>query len=392
MLRFLWKCVLEVLPPTCATVVAGMLLSAYHEHIVGLQGIIDPRASLEQVATPAPEVSKQQQAVVERPAELVETGGKSPTPGPDADSPLPAREGDPADGKTSNTSETKAPEVADTKAAQGAPTDAQAAQLNAVLMASSPMSQPPAEIKAAQPPVETKGSEAIAAASEGAAADAQSVGPGDPAPAIQPTDVSPTAAKPGAVKSPDTQAVTPVLQPHPSRHVAKPVRKGTVVKMDSGRVPSPVVAMVPLPPPAAPPTVTMEPPPQVSPSRAVLPSHALPPPQPPAPPQAIGPTPPEVIGPMSSSPTVPNPGMAGAIGPTRPQSLPGAPQAGVNSSQEGVAKTAEPTRVFGVPIPPTIVAVGGALDPRPVFSAGQKAIEKIVTTAKSVVPDFAREP
>jgi hypothetical protein len=403
MLRFLWKCVLEVLPPTCATVVAGILLSAYHEHIIGLQSIIDPRASLEQVATPAPEGSKQQQAVVvapqvpaERAAEPVETGGKSPTPGPDANSPMPAREGDPADVKTSE----KAPEVSDTKATPAGPTDAQASQLNAVLMDSSPMSQPPAEIKAVQP-LETKGSEGTAAASESAAADGPSVGPGDPAQASQPTDVSPTAAKPGAAKSPDTQPVTPVLQPHLSRHVTKPVRKGTAVKMESGRSASPVVAMVPLPPPAAPPMVTMELPPQVSPSRSVLPSRALPtPPQAPAPPQAIGPTPPQVIGPTppqvigptSSPPIVPNPGMVGAVGPTGPQSLPGAPRAGANAGQEGVAKTSEPTRVFGVPIPPTIVAVGDALDPRPVFSAGQKAFEKIVTTAKSVVPDFGHEP
>jgi hypothetical protein len=392
MLRFLWKCVLEVLPPTCATVVAGILLSAYHEHIIGLQSIIDPRASPEQVATPAPEGSKQQQAVVvapqvpvERAAEPVETAGKSPTPGPDANSPMPAREGDAADVKTSE----KAPEVSDTEATQAAPTDAQAAQLNAVLMASSPMSQPPAEIKAVQP-LETKGSEGTGAASEGAAADGPSVGPGEPAQAIQATDVSPTAAKPGAAKSPDIQPVTPVLQPHLSRHARKPVRKGTVVKIESGRLPSPVVAMVPLPPPAAAP---MEAPPQVSPSRSVLPSRALPtPPQDPAPPQAIGPTPPQVIGSTSFPPIVPNPGVAGAVGPTGPQSLPGTPQAAANSSQEGVAKTSEPTRVFGVPIPPTIVAVGGALDPRPVFSAGQKAFEKIVTTAKSVVPDFGHEP
>jgi len=376
-------------------VVAGILLSAYHEHIIGLQSIIDPRASLEQVATPAPEGSKQPQAVVvapqvpaERAAEPVEIGGKSPTPGPDANLPTPAREGDPADVRTSE----KAAEVSDAKATQAGPTDAQAAQLNAVLMDSSPMSQPPAEIKAVQP-LETKGSEGPSAASESAAADGPSVGPGDSAQASQPTDVSPTAAKPGAAKSPDTQPVTPVLQPHLARHVTKPVRKSTVVKMESGRSPSPVVAMVPLPPPAAPPMVGMEPPPQVSPSRSVLPSRSLPtPPQAPAPPQPIGPTPPQVIGPPPSPPTVLNSGMAGAVGPAGPQSSPGTPRAGANASQEGVAKTSEPTRVFGVPIPPTIVAVGGALDPRPVFTAGQKAFEKIVTTAKSVVPDFGHEP
>jgi hypothetical protein len=379
MLRFLWKCVLEVLPPTCATVVAGILLSAYHDHILALQDVIDPRASVEQVTAPATAGDKQPQAVIapevrsERPTEPAQIADKSPAPAAHVNSPTPAPEGDRADGAAS---ETKTPEGSDTKTAQGATTDSRAAQLNAVLMASSPMSQPPAEIKAAQP-LETKASEGPATASEGAAAAGLSVmAPPEPAAAVPATDVSSPAAKPAATKSPDSPTVAPITRPRLSQHLAKPARKATVVKMESERLPPPVVAMVPLPPPAAPPVVAMES--QVSPSRSVLPSHALPPPAPGAP-QAIGPTPP-----MGSNPVV-----AGATGPA--PSLPGAPEGGANASQEGVAKTPEPTRVFGVPIPPSIAAVGGALDPRPVFSAGQKAFEKIVMTAKSVVPDFGHE-
>jgi hypothetical protein len=384
MLRFLWKCVLEVLPPTCATVVAGILLSAYHEHIVALQNVIDPRASLEQVAAPASEGSKQPQALTasevrsERAGESAQSGDKSPLPEAHVNSPTPAPEGDRADGTAS---ETRAPEGSDTKTAPPAVTDAQAAQLNAVLMASSPMSQPPAEIKAAQP-LETKPPETTAAASEGTAAEGPSVVPGEPAQAIPGTDISPAAAKPAGAKLPDSQAASPVLRPPFSRHLAKPARKVTVVKMESERLPPPV-SLVPLPPPAAPPIAAMESPPQVSPGRSPLPSHALPPPQAPAAPQAIGPTPP---------PPGTNPVVAGAAGPTGAPSSPAA--SGVNASQasqEGVAKTSEPTRVFGVPIPASIAAVGGALDPRPVLSAGQKAFEKIVTTAKSVVPDFGHE-
>jgi hypothetical protein len=377
MLRFLWKCVLEVLPPTCATVVAGILLSAYHDHIVALQNVIDPRASLEQVAAPASEGSKQPQAVIapevrsERAGDPAQSGDKFPLPGAHVNPPTAAPEGDRADG-TAN--ETRPPEGADTKTAPAAATDAQA-QLNAVLMASSPMSQPPAGIKAAQP-LETKAPENTAAASEGTAAEGLSVVPGEPAQAIPGTDVSPAAAKPTGAKSPDSQAVSPVVRPPFSRHVAKPPRKVTVVKMESERLPPPV-SLVPLPPPAAPPMAAMESPPQVSPSRSALPSHALPPPQTP-----IGPTPP---------PTATNTVVAGAAGPTGAPSPPGASQSGVSASQEGVAKPSEPTRVFGVPIPPSIAAVGGALDPRPVLSAGQKAFEKIVTTAKSVVPDFGHE-
>jgi hypothetical protein len=383
MLRFLWKCVLEVLPPTCATVVAGILLSAYHDHIVALQNVIDPRASLEQVAAPASEGSKQPQAVIapevrsERAGDPAQSGDKFPLPGAHVNPPTAAPEGDRADG-TAN--ETRPPEGADTKTAPATATDAQAAQLNAVLMASSPMSQPPAEIKAAQP-LETKAPESTAAASEGTAAEGPSVVPSEPAQAIPGTDVSPAAAKPAGAKSPDSQAVSPVVRPPFSRHLAKPARKVTVVKMESERLPPPV-SMVPLPPPAAPPMAAMESPPQVSASRSALPSHALPPPQTPAAPQAIGPT---------SPPTGTNPVVAGVAGPTGAPPSPGASQSGVNASQEGVAKPSEPTRVFGVPIPPSIAAVGGALDPRPVLSAGQKAFEKIVTTAKSVVPDFGHE-
>ena len=107
MLRVLWKCVLEVLPPTCATVVAGLLLSAYHDHIAALQSIIDPRASLEEVANPTPEGSKQQQAIiapqvqVESPAIPAESGGKSSAPAADTSSTTPAGEGDPVGVKTS---------------------------------------------------------------------------------------------------------------------------------------------------------------------------------------------------------------------------------------------------------------------------------------------------
>jgi hypothetical protein len=389
MLRVLWKCVLEVLPPTCATVVAGLLLSAYHDHIAALQSIIDPRASLEEVANPTPEGSKQQQAIiapqvqVESPAIPAESGGKSSAPAADTSSTTPAGEGDPVGGKTS---ETKPPEAPDTKAAQVALTDNQAAELNAVLMASSPMSQPPAEIKAPQPP-ETKAPESTAAGLESAPAEGQPAGPDASVEAAAATDVSPPPAQPAAAKPPDSQAVTPVLRPHYSRHVAKPARKMTgkmTGKMESERLPPPAIAMVPLPPPAGAPMVAMEAPTQVLPSRAALPSHVLPP-QVPAAPQAIGPTP--------SQATAPPPPAAGvATGPTGAPSPPGGPQDGVNSSQEGAAKTSEPTRVFGVPIPPSIAAVGGALDPRPVFNAGQKAFEKIVITAKSVVPDFGHEP
>jgi hypothetical protein len=381
MLRFLWKCVLEVLPPTCATVVAGILLSAYHEHIVALQNVIDPRASVEQVAAPASEDGKRPQAVIapevraERAADPAQSGDKSPAPEAHINSPTPAPEGDRADGTAS---ETQAPEGSNTKIAPAAATGAQAAQLDAVLMASSPMSQPPAEIKAASP-LETKPPEGTAAASEGAVA--ASVVPVEQAQALPASDVGPTAAKPAAAKSPDTPVVIPTVRPRVSQHLAKPARKGTAVKMESGRVP-PVVAMVPLPPPAAPPMVAMESPPQVSPSRPGSPQPLPTPPQAPGPPQAIGPP---------SSPIGPNPVVAGAAAPPGAPSSPGAPEGGVNASQEGVAKTSEPTRVFGVPIPASIAAVGGALDPRPVFSAGQKAFEKIVMTAKSVVPDFGHE-
>jgi hypothetical protein len=386
MLRFLWKCVLEVLPPTCATVVAGILLSAYHDHIVALQNVIDPRASLEQAAALASDGGKQPQAVIapevrsERAADPAPSGDKSPAAGAHVNSQTPAPEGDRADGVAS---ETKTPEDSDTKSdaktAPAAATDTQAAQLNAVLMASSPMSQPPAEIKAAQP-VETKASEGTAATSEGPVAEGPSVAPDEPAQAVPATDPGPATAKAAAAKSPDSPAVSPVVRPRFSRHPAKPARKVTVVE----RLPPPVVAMVPLPPPAAPPMVAMEAPLQVSPGRSTLPSHAQPtPPLAPGAPQAIGPTLP---------PSGPNPVVASAAAaPTGAPSSPGAPPGGVNASQEGVAKPSEPTRVFGVPIPPSIAAVGGVLDPRPVLSAGQKAFEKIVMTAKSVVPDFGHE-
>ena len=382
MLRFLWKCVLEVLPPTCATVVAGILLSAYHEHIIALQNVIDPRASLEQVAAPASEGSKQPQALIapevrsERASETAQSGDKSPLPEAHVNSPTPAPEGDRADGTAS---ETRAPEGSDTKTAPPAATDAQAAQLNAVLMASSPMSQPPAEIKSAQP-LETKAPETTAAASEGTAAEGPSVVPGEPAQAIPGTDVSPAAAKPAGAKSPDSQAAAPVVRPpFPASGRTRP--QGDGGQNGIGEVAATGLAGA-APPPAAPPIAAMESPPQVSPSRSPLPSHALPPPQAPAAPQAIGPTPP---------PPGTNPVVVGAAGLTGAPSSPGASQSGVNASQEGVAKTSEPTRVFGVPIPPSIAAVGGALDPRPVLSAGQRAFEKIVTTAKSVVPDFGHE-
>ena len=88
MLRFLWKCVLEVLPPTCATVAAGILLSAYHEHALPLQDVIDPRASFERVQ--APDGGKQQQAVIapqvqsEHATEPAGIDSKVPAPGSDA--------------------------------------------------------------------------------------------------------------------------------------------------------------------------------------------------------------------------------------------------------------------------------------------------------------------
>ena len=395
MLRFLWKCVLEVLPPTCATVVAGILLSAYHEHALPLQNAIDPRASFESVAVPAPEGGKQQQAVIapqvqsERATDPAGIDSKAPAPGFDANLPAPPAEGSAADGKTQG--------VPDAKPREAATTDAQSAQLNAVLMASSPMSQPPAEIKAA-PPLEAKSPDSVAA-------DGRPV-PGGPAEAVPATEVSAPEDKPAAATSPADQAIAPVERPRFSQHVPKPAHKVTSFKAEAERLPPPLVAMVPLPPPAAPPMVSLEAAPPISPSRSVLRSlpHSVPTrpqvvgstaPQAngsPAqaissPPPAIAPTPPQEIGPTPLA-IVPNVGVVGAAGPTSAQSLPAAPQGGLNSSQEDATKTSEPKRVFGVPIPSTIVAVGGALDPRPVLSAGQKAFDKIVMTAKSVVPDF----
>ena len=381
MLRFLWKCVLEVLPPTCATVVAGILLSAYHEHALPLQNVIDPRASFERVQ--APDGGKQQQAVIapqvqsEHATEPAGIDSKVSMPGSDANSPAPPAEGIAADGKTQG--------VPDTKPREAATTDAQSAQLNAVLMASSPMSQPPAEIKAAPSP-EAKAPDSVAVDGP----------PGAPAEAVPATEVSAAEDQPAAAPSPADQAIASVERPRFSRRLPKPAHKLTSFKAEAERLPSPLVAMVPLPPPAAPAMDSLEAAPQIP--RSVLRSrpHAgptrpqvvgSPPPQanasPPlaisSPPQAIGPTPPAIV---------PNVGVVGAAGPTSAQSLPAGPQGGLNSGQEDATKTSEPKRVFGVPIPSTIVAVGGALDPRPVLSAGQKAFDKIVMTAKSVVPDF----
>jgi len=393
MLRFLWKCVLEVLPPTCATVVAGILLSAYHDHILPLQDVIDPRSSFEHVAAPVPEGGKLQQADIAVPSERAAdpAGIDSKAPGSDADAPAASGTGNAADGRT--------PAVPDAKPQEAGTTNAQAAQLNAVLMASSPMSEPLAEIKA------TQSSEPKA--QEGVAADGRPVAPAGPAEAVPAMDVSTSADKPAAAASPADQPVTSVMRPRFSRHVPKPALKATSFKAEAERLPLPLVAMVPLPPPAAPPMVSMEAVPQVPPNRSVLRSHA-PPPRPQVvgstPPQATGSTPPQVVG--STSPqaigppqeigpippaTVPNVGVVGAAGPTSTQSLPGAPPGGPNSSQEGATKPSEPKRVFGVPIPSTIAAVGDALDPRPVLSAGQRAFDKIVMTAKSVVPDFHHE-
>jgi hypothetical protein len=388
MLKFLWKCVLEVLPPTCATVVAGILLSAYHEHALPLQDVIDPRASFERVAGPAPEGAKQLQAVIapqvrsEPATDPAGIDSKAPAPGFDTNPPAPPAEGSAADGKT--------PGVADTKPWEAVTTDAQSAQLNAVLMASSPMSQPPAEIKAA-PSLEGKSPDSVTAEDRPAPSSAE---------AVPATDIGAPEDKSAGAPSPADQAIAPVQRRRFSRHVTKPAHKVTSFKAEAERLPSPLVAMVPLPPPAAPPMVSLEPAPQVSPSRTVA-RHTMPTrvvgsatPQPNAPqaisspPQAIGPTPPQEIGPTPPT-VVPNVGVVGAAGPTSAQSLPAAPQGGLNSNQEDATKTSEPKRVFGVPIPSTIVAVGGALDPRPVLSAGQKALDKIVMTAKSVVPDFS---
>jgi hypothetical protein len=399
MLRFLWKCVLEVLPPTCATVVAGILLSAYHEHALPLQDVIDPRISFERVAAPAPEGGKQQQAVIapevasERATDPGGLDSKAPALGSEANSPAPPAEGSAVEGKTQA--------VPDTKPREAATADAQSAQLNAVLMASSPMSQPPAEIKAAASP-EAKSPDSVAA--EGRPA------PSGPAEAVPVTEVSAPDDKPAAATSPADQAIASVERPRFSRHVPKPAHKVTSFKAEAEKLRRPLVAMVPLPPPAAPPVINLEAAPQITPSRSVLrsqPRTVLTRPQvvgstvpqangsPPqaisSPPQAIGPTPPQEIGPTPPA-IVPNVGVVGAAGPTSAQSLPVAPQGGLNANQEDATKTSEPKRVFGVPIPSTIVAVGGALDPRPVLSAGQKAFDKIVMTAKSVVPDFGHSP
>jgi hypothetical protein len=363
MLRLLWKFVLEVIPPACGTVVAGVLLSAYNDHLLPLQHIIDPRTSLEQVATPAAEGGDQRQAAIaprvesERSAGATQIDSKSPAPGPDANAPARAGDGNSAEAKTSESPETQ---VLGTKPAEASATDTQAAQFDAMLMASSPMAQPPAAMTA------TRAAEAKAP--DGTPAEAQPAG--DPAAATKATDVSPPAAEPAEPTSPDDRAVVPALRPHLSRHLARPAHKVTSFKTESERLPPPSVVMVPLPPPAAPPMVAMERPLQAPPNRPGLPP----------PPQAL-PTPPQAAA---------NADVASAPGPTGPQTtLPGAPQ--LNASEEGSAKTPEPKRLFGVPIPRPIAAVGDALDPRPVLSAGQKVFEKIVVTAKSVVPDFGRE-
>ena len=397
MLRFLWKCVLEVLPPTCATVAAGILLSAYHEHALPLQDVIDPRASFERIAAPAPEGGKQQQAVIapqvqsERATEPAGVDSKAPAPGSDANSVAAPPEGSAADGTPQGGPDTTKPREAATT------TDAQSAQLNAVLMASSPMSQPPGEIKAVPSPE--------AKAPDGLAAEGQPA-PGGPAEAVPATEVSVPEDKPAAAASPADQAIASGDRPRFSQRVPKPAHKVTSFKAEAERLPPPSVAMVPLPPPAAPAMDSVEAAPQIPPSRSVLRSrphtvptrpqvvgstpsqaNASPPLAISSAPQAIGPTPPQEIGPTPPA-IVPNVGVVGAAGPTTAQSLPAGPQGGLNSSQGDATKSSEPKRVFGVPIPSTIVAVGDALDPRPVLSAGQKAFDKIVMTAKSVVPDF----
>jgi len=53
MLRSLSKFILEVLPSACATVIAGVLLSAYHGHFVTKQDIVDPRPAAEENAAPS---------------------------------------------------------------------------------------------------------------------------------------------------------------------------------------------------------------------------------------------------------------------------------------------------------------------------------------------------
>src|SRR5947209_6909971 len=55
MLRSLSKFVLEVLPSACATVIAGVLLSAWHGHFVTRQDIVDPRPLAESAGQQAAE-------------------------------------------------------------------------------------------------------------------------------------------------------------------------------------------------------------------------------------------------------------------------------------------------------------------------------------------------
>jgi len=362
MIRVFWKLVLEVLPPACATVLAGILLSVYRDHLIPLQNIIDPRTSVEQAAPPATDGADLRPTSVrvlpEYAASPAQNDGKSPAPGANVQ----AREGNPADGKdTTKGHETQALEV---KPPEAPTANAQTAQLNAVLMASSPMA-PPAEMKAAQP-ADTPSQSAASPNTDEVTKPA--------------TDGSPTPAKPAAAaKAPAGKPS--VLRPRLSQRLERSSHKSTLSKVDWEKLP-PSIAMLPLPAPAAPPppTATTEPPAQVvGPNR----QGSAPLPQSLSSPQASGQTIPAIL---------PNAGATGASASVGPQTLPGAPLAGLTAREDGAAKTQEPKRVFGVPIPPPIIAVGDALDPRPVLSAGQRVFEKIVTTAKSVVPDFSHEP
>lgn len=357
MLRVFWKLVLEVLPPACATVLAGILLSAYRDHLIPLQTIIDPRTSVEQAAPLATESADLRPMIVRISPEHAagsQSDGKSLASGANAQ----AREGDPVDGKAT----TKGPEAQalEAKPPEAPTADAQTAQLNAVLMASSPMAQPPAEMKAAQP-AETKGAESLSTASQSAAS----------------PNTDEAKAKPAvAAKAPDAKAS--VLRPRLSQRLERMGHKPTPSKVDWEKLP-PSIAMLPLPAPAASPLAATEPPAQAGPNR-----------------QGLAPLPQTLPSPQASGQMIPgiapNAGATGASAAVSVQTLPGAPPAGLAASQDSAAKTQEPKRVFGVPIPPPIIAVGDALDPRPVLSAGQRVFEKIVMTAKSVVPDFSHEP
>jgi hypothetical protein len=85
------------------------------------------------------------------------------------------------------------------------------------------------------------------------------------------------------------------------------------------------------------------------------------------------------------APSAPAPPPAVDMPPPPAASVSGRPEAGGDPASKPERK-----RVLGMAIPAPVSAIGSKLNPAPVLRAGERALERIVVAAKSVVPDFLR--